>query len=492
MLSPIRFSQSTVTLIKVTVLCFIYSLFANSKLYSQYNLKENSNWVFGSYTGISFNNNTVSPITSGLSGRGAWIEGTASVSDSNGNLLFYSSADSIWDKTGHVMPNGYELMHFYYAPGHDTNYSGYSTTQGSLIIPVIDSPQQYYVFSLGQIEDSFNGDINSCRLFYSIVDMRLRGGIGDVVQNKKSIELDSMLSEKMIAVPGTNCNVWLIVHGRGNRIFKAYNVTANGINLNPIMSDVGNIYGKFSYSMGVMKCSNDWKKILSCNTIDSNNNDNATGIELFNFDQSTGTVSNGILLNNDIKAPYGGCFSLDNLKLYISSINLGVTQFNLTNLGGYNLIDSNIAASPRDLKIGFDNRIYYNSISAIDSISRIDSPNNTGNSIHIEPNFMKLNWVWDGLPNQFVKPQCPAEVKKIPANSNTISISPNPFSTKLIINNCTPNSLFIVYSIVGEKVISGAIFEPSIRIETSEWNEGIYIVEIISPDGSKRCFKVVK
>jgi hypothetical protein len=495
MISAIRFSHSTVTLIKVTVLCFIYSLSANSKLYSQYNLKENSNWVFGSYTGISFNNNTVSPITSGLSGRGAWIEGTASVSDSNGNLLFYSSADSIWDKTGHVMPNGYELMHFYYAPGHDTNYSGNSSTQGSLIIPVIDSPQQYYVFSLGQMEDYFNGDLISCRLFYSIVDMRLRGGLGDVIQNKKSIELDSFLSEKMIAIPGSNCDIWLMVHGRGNRIFKAYNITSHGISLNPIISNLGTIFGQVAYACGEMKVSNNWKKISTCNSQDSNySSSSAKGIEIYDFDQSTGIVTNVFLLNNTIKTPYGLCFSPDDSKLYVNAGLAGIYQIDLNSnrFDSITWVDNQWASEFRSLKLGLDNKIYFNSLTSADSISRIDSPNNFGFSCHISDDIMKLNQVFYGLPNQFVKPQCPTEIKSIPANSNIISISPNPFSTKFTINNCTPNSLFIVYNIVGEKVISGTIFEPSIRIETSEWNDGIYIVEIISPDGSKRCFKVVK
>ena len=492
---PIKHLCPKLPLTQTLWLCLLCMLLFTPSLKAQYNLKENSNWVFGTYSGISFNNNTVTPITSGMSGWGSWIEGSASVSDSNGNLLFYSSADSIWDKTGHVLPNGFELMHFYYTPGHDTNYTGYNTTQGSLIVPVIDSPFQYYVFSLSSMYDYFNGDIIACRLFYSIVDMRLRGGLGDVVQNKKSIELDSMLSEKMIAIPGTNCDIWLMVHGRGNRIFKAYNITSNGINLNPIISDVGNIYGIAAYSIGEMKASNDFKKIAICNSQDSNSTvSNATGIEIFNFDHATGIVTNAMLLNNTIKIPYGLCFSPDNSKLYVNAGLSGIFQIDLSpsHFDSITWVENQWSSTATSLKLGLDNKMYFNSLLSADSISRIDSPNNLGFACHVNDDVMKLNKVFFGLPNQFVKPQCPIEVKNISSTINGVSLSPNPFSASFSIQNCKPLSLYTVYNIYGRQMLSGQIQFTSAVIETANWLQGMYIIAISTPEGEKSYYKMLK
>ena len=130
--------------------------------WGQYNIKENNVWAFGTFAGVDFNSGNPTPITTRIAGSYdavgpssyiSWLEGSAVVSDSNGNLLFYCSADSIWNKNGQAMPHGYWLMPYKNAQGHDTTYHGYSTTQGTVIAPVIDSPGKYYVFALEQAED---------------------------------------------------------------------------------------------------------------------------------------------------------------------------------------------------------------------------------------------------------------------------------------------------------------------------------------------------
>lgn len=62
-------------------------------------------------------------------------EGCASISDLNGNLLFYTDGVTIWNQTHSVMANGNGLF------GH------YSSTQSSIIVkqPVI---QIYFMYLL--------------------------------------------------------------------------------------------------------------------------------------------------------------------------------------------------------------------------------------------------------------------------------------------------------------------------------------------------------
>src|SRR6202012_5882764 len=125
----------------------------------------------------------------------------------------------VWNRNNQMMPNGGGLI----AP-----YEALSATQGALIVPVLSNPNQYYVFSLE--EGSFGGlDIFAGRLYYCIVDMTLDGGLGDVVAGQKEIPVDSILSEKMIAVQGDNCDIWLLVHDNINNNFKAYDITSEGI-----------------------------------------------------------------------------------------------------------------------------------------------------------------------------------------------------------------------------------------------------------------------
>ena len=52
-------------------------------------------------------------------------EGSASISDIDGNLLFYTDGGNVWDAADVVMPNGTNIQGY--------NYQG-SSTQSSIII----------------------------------------------------------------------------------------------------------------------------------------------------------------------------------------------------------------------------------------------------------------------------------------------------------------------------------------------------------------------
>ncbi len=100
------------------------------------------------------------------------IEGAASVADPvSGVCFFYSDGMTCWNAANQIMPNGDSLM------GGILTWGG-STTQGVCIVPVIGVPGKYYIFCLNQL-----GFTPS--LFYSVVDMSLNSGTGDVeIANK--------------------------------------------------------------------------------------------------------------------------------------------------------------------------------------------------------------------------------------------------------------------------------------------------------------------
>src|SRR5690606_26792137 len=141
------------------------------------------------------------------------------------------------------------------------------SSQGQMILPVIGDTNKYYVFSMQTVPDYlYGGDVGASRLYYSIVDMTLDGGLGDVVPGKKGILLDSLLtSEKMIAVRGTKCDLWLLVHNVEDNVFKSYHIGDTGISLNPVISTTGNMNTPLAYIMGKMKASPDGKRLAVCN-----------------------------------------------------------------------------------------------------------------------------------------------------------------------------------------------------------------------------------
>lgn len=361
-------------------------------------------WAFGSFAGLDFTTGNPVPIQTAIHGPVyftgvGFVEGSASVSNNNG-LLFYTEGSTIWNKQNIPMPNGTNLtgLQSYYtgAPPQLALEPTSSTTQAAAIVQVPDTPYKYYVFSLSQRELG----IDAGRLYYSVVDMTLNGGNGDVVPGRKSILLDTGLTEKMTVTVGDRCNVWLLVHSGWNNAFKAFEITDAGINPSSVISFCGGFTGN-DYMSGVMKVSPDRKKLLTCNI-------NA-GAEIYDFDAATGIVSNPLALNYSVLAwggCYGGTFSPDNSKVYAIEIGNRVYQYDLTSGVPATIKASRTSVGNAtlfsDMKIAPDNKIYFFPANP-GTLSRINLPNAVGTACQVVQNVVSLLPGTDhtlGLPNE--------------------------------------------------------------------------------------------
>src|SRR5690606_35253082 len=144
-----------------TALFIIIAMMCSSQLLGQL---EYSHWYFGLKAGLRFNQNgTVTPLTDGKIDA---LEGCATISDANGNLLFYSNGYQVWNRNHVEMPNGEDLL------------GTRSTTQSTLIIPNPCYSNIYYLITQ-------SGPTQSCLgVYYSVIDMTLDNGLGDVTDQK--------------------------------------------------------------------------------------------------------------------------------------------------------------------------------------------------------------------------------------------------------------------------------------------------------------------
>lgn len=141
--------------------------------------KHGNIWYFGNGAGLDFSGGAPAAFTDGQTGTDTvWAdlqEGTASICDSAGDLLFYTGGQTIWNRHHQRMPNGSGLM------------GCGSSTQSSIIIPKPGGDSLFYIF----MSDGFRkyypqqtyGPAWGYR--YSVVDMCLDSGRGDVVQAGK-------------------------------------------------------------------------------------------------------------------------------------------------------------------------------------------------------------------------------------------------------------------------------------------------------------------
>jgi hypothetical protein len=194
--------------------------------------KQANNWYFGYSAGITFNTNPPTVLTNG---QISTAEGCTSISDTSGNLLFYSDGITVWDSTHAVMQNGGGL------------FGDNSSTQSGIVLQLPGSSTLYYLITAPVNNSTFP-------LAYSIIDMTLNGGLGAVTVKNDTLLTSS--AEKLTAVyNGNGTDIWILAHGFPNNNFYAYRLTVAGIDTVPVVSSVGNPITISNNKIGYLKAS---------------------------------------------------------------------------------------------------------------------------------------------------------------------------------------------------------------------------------------------
>jgi gliding motility-associated-like protein len=241
---------------------------------------QNNQWRFGIGSAIDFNTSPPSyptgcalPTVQPPLITGDLIEGTASIADRNtGDLLFYTDGLTIWNSQNQPMPNGSNLG------GSDV----LSSYMAAVIFPMPGSCSKYYVFCIDDYEEGCKG------ITYSVVDMSLDNGLGDVVAGQKSIPLYDNETELLLVQPkNSGDGYWLISNGAdpANPSIAAFNVTAQGINTTPVLSPVNfNGSGKLNYQGTKFVCTGEYDAVSG----------NFLGFQLYDFNAASGQISNPV------------------------------------------------------------------------------------------------------------------------------------------------------------------------------------------------------
>lgn len=380
--------------------------------------KEAAIWYFGEYAGLDFNSGSPVALTNG---QLSTDEGCTTISDKNGNLLFYTDGTIVYDKTHNVMPNGTGLL------GHR------SSTQSAIIVPRPNNPNLYYIFTVDE-PNPYNADDNDINdvdppnngLNYSLVDLRLNNGLGDIVSTEKNIplitynkndgeEVKFKCSEKVTAVQhGDGVSFWVITHFINT--FYSFKVGTLGIDKNPVKTVTSfNIpIGGYNYNaIGYLKVSPNGRKLAMANSSTRSTNElgpknsvirDTGNVLLFDFNAITGTISNGMRLIENSN-PYGLEFSAKSKKIYVTlnkynneglTIGSELLQFDLKNsniIGSKKIVNSstNVAGA---LQLAIDEKIYragYPNTSAnTTKLSVINNPELDGTSCNYIQNAIDL------------------------------------------------------------------------------------------------------
>lgn len=417
----------------------------------------NSNWHFGKYAALHFGGGAPVPI----GGSSLFTqEGSSTMSDINGDLLFYTDGMSVWDKNNNQMPNGFGLM------------GNPSTTQAALIIPMPGNSTKYYLFAIDQLGGAMT---------YSIVDMNLNGGFGDVVASSKNILLHTAVCEKQCGYRICDGNIWILSHEFGSNTFFADLITPSGINPS-VTSSVGipvtTVSNQNLNATGQMKISPLGNKIaLALRDI-------AT-FELYDFDINTGKVSNAKTLCLGCYPIANGVeFSPDGSKLYGSVYGTKqVVQFDVSlvtqaEIAGSATTVGYTSTNACNMQVGEDGKVYVAQCISqqglgTNSLCVINSPNLLGASSNFAQNGLSLGSQESlvGLPNFMVIPEdtlynyqtltiCSGDSIKIGASVSSSShqwMYGSNATTDSIFVSPTVNSVFVVKSDYNCSILTDSI-----------------------------------
>lgn len=352
--------------------------------------RENWTWHFGHGAALEFSGGSSPSALSNSSMR--TFEGAASISDRfTGRVLFYTNGLTIWDSTHNVMQNGDGLS-------ADT-----SSAQGTVIIPMPCDTNLYYVLSNDCVACRGSSPVEVNRgMVYSIVDMRLNGGRGAVVQ--KNVPLLNQATERLAVTMHQNGkDYWIVTQELASYSIYAYPLTCKGIGT-PIISPAldhlppGSQYKDRFGDVGAIQISPDGTRLAL-----SSQSPIVGFTDIYRFDSKSGAASDPLSL--PIEA-YQTEFSPDGSKLYwIGFRDSRLHQIDLSLGSTSAILSSDIRlgefwAFSMSLQLGPDGKIYF---SARDDsfLSVVHNPNLKGAAAQVEMRAVSLDGkvAMFGLPN---------------------------------------------------------------------------------------------
>ncbi|MCC6653087.1 MAG: PKD domain-containing protein, partial [Candidatus Eisenbacteria bacterium] len=320
-----------------------------------------TNWVLPNSAGFDWSTGVPVPVT-GRSVTGA--EPASSVSDGFGVMRFYADGTRALTATNLVMPNGTGLL------------AGGSSHNGVLIVPRPGNPNQYFLFTVRQWEDGATAN----PMNYSVVDMTLNAGLGDIVAGQKNLLVSlpgspNEMVEGMAVIPHCNgVDWWVITNGANSGSGKLFVtlVTSAG----PGASTAYNIgLALPGVGLGSVVPSFDGTRVAVVSTgagIYPNNGQ----IAVYNFNRSTGVPTTLLAPNGTWGGYSDAAFSPNGKLLYFTSYQGAVSRVRQLEIATLQMRE--IAAGPWfAIKPGPDRLLYIapNSATRLHTINYPDNFN---------------------------------------------------------------------------------------------------------------------
>jgi hypothetical protein len=334
-------------------------------------------------------------------------EGVASVSDDNGNLLWYTNGRRLWRGTG----AGATLMYSGLLAGNEGGATGNngSAVQGIMIAKHPLDADRYYVFTS---DDANSGTKNGLNYWTFDSGGNLLSG---------PTRLGAFVTTEGIAVTrhANGVDIWVAVMETGTGLFNAYLITCAGIDIpNSNLGQAGAPVVNGQQDRGSIAFSWDGTRFAQAHPNQWPTADQQ--VSLYDFDNATGAITNPMHIapTGTILAPYDITFSPDNSRLYLSrQSGLGLEYFDLSSGVAATITASRastgIPTGFSSLEIGPGPALYTTTGNDGAAIVRVNPTNgdlNTATTFSAT-NYTSLGTARSGLPIMYVPPTDEPEIQ---------------------------------------------------------------------------------
>jgi len=366
--------------------------------------KYDNNWIFGygpsdstlHYGGTLIDFEVSTPTLSYFDTDIGFISEKASISNSNGNLIAYTNGCQVQNRVHQLMEGGDNINE---GPAHEqycnSGTFSYLNFQGALFVPMPDSDSLYALFHLrwwspSSIVKDF---------LYSVVDASANDGLGKVTTKNLSLRTDTF-TDMLTACRHANGRDWWLVVEENHRFatlppdgkakYHFYLFDPNGVHYQG-EQQIGRLSSYQSY-VGQTCFSPDGAHYASGNI--------HNGVNYFDFDRCTGTLSNpGHLdLMADSVVAMGIAFSPNSRYMYVTT-GLWILQYDMeaadvaaskVNVAQYDGFESQLPTTFFQLALAPNGKIYGSSHFGTDVLHTIHQPDQHGLACAVEQHGLKL------------------------------------------------------------------------------------------------------
>ncbi len=417
-----------------------------------------------------------------------------------GKLQYYTNGCRIINADHETMMGGDSLNYStYYKYFCDIGLDGFhSDYNGTLSLPAPGQADKYYM--IHRPRNLENPPFT--KVCYTVVDMTLDGGKGGVIEKNVVVKNDVNLAYgyQTACKHQNGIDWWIIMCAYNTNKIYAFLLTAQGISFShsQVIGTVG------PYAIGQATFSPDGSRYVWYDLVN--------GVHLYDFDRSTGMLSDHkeMVINEYYQYGRGGVSISPNSRFAYFSAQDTLYQLDLWEedpYDGLEIIDTikyitsfGIGLNFSNSMLGPDCRIYISTGFTWETYHIIHKPDEKGKACGLEKLGLTLPWPNSNsaIPNMVHYRMDEAEVCN-PRISSLFPISwyksrpriyPNPASDHITIESSTSCSVDI-YHITGQQVLSTQVV-PSGQIDISGLKDGVYIVKCKGTDGTSAVTKIIK